>query len=73
MIWVIVCLVVLIVVVGCIFKLHCFTSYTCNIEEAYKEYKKWKKLYEESTHHEIELIDVENHGYYVNFHYKVKK
>lgn len=71
--WVILFIVGLIIVIGCTFNLHCFTSYTCNIDEAYKEYKQWKKLYEESTRHEIELIDVENHGYYVTFHYRVKK
>jgi len=71
--WVILFLVGLIIAIGCTFNLHCFNSYTCNIDEAYREYKQWKKLYEESTQYKIELIDVKNHGYYVAFYYKIKK
>jgi len=70
--WIVAIFIILIIICGCMFRLHCFTSYTCDLDKAYKEYKQWKELYEETTHKEIEVIDIENHGYYVTFHYRIK-
>lgn len=63
----------LILALICISDFHVFTVYTFNIDEAYSEFYKWKKHYEQTTHQEIIILDIKRGGTYVDFYYKTKR
>lgn len=63
----------LILVLICISDFHVFTAYTFNIDEAYSEFYKWKKRYEQTTHQEVIILDIKRGGSYVDFYYKTKR
>lgn len=51
---------------------HVFTAYTFDIDEAYSEFYKWKKHYEQTTNQEVIILDIKYGGTYVDFYYKTK-
>ena len=57
----------------CAFNFHVFTAYTFNIDEAYAEFHKWKKHYEQTMHREVIILEVKHCGTHTDFYYKTKK
>ena len=73
MVGVIIAIIVVVLVISLMSNFHVFTAYTFNIDEAYSEFYKWKKHYEQTTHREVIIIEVKHCGTYTNFYYKTKK
>ena len=65
-----ICLFIL--VMCCISDFHVYTAYTCNSEEAYKQFSKWRKNYEKTMRREVVVIDIQQYGTHVDFYYKTK-
>jgi len=70
MLGVILVIVAIILLISLLSDFHVFTAYTFNIEEAYEEFEKWKKNYEQTTKREIIILDIKRGGSYIDFYYK---
>lgn len=73
MLGVILVIVAIILLISLLSDFHVFTAYTFNIEEAYKEFEKWKKNYEQTMKREIVVLDIKRGGSYIDFYYKTTK
>lgn len=73
MLGVILVIIAIILLISVVSDFHVFTAYTFNIEEAYEEFEKWKKNYEQTTKREIVILDVKRGGSYIDFYYKTTK
>ena len=63
---------VVVLLISLMSDFHVFTAYTFNIDEAYSEFYKWKKHYEQTTNQEVIILDIKYGGTYVDFYYKTK-
>lgn len=73
MVGVIIAIIAVILLISLMSDFHVFTAYTFNIDEAYSEFYKWKKHYEQTTHREVIILDIKRGGSYVDFYYKTKR
>ena len=72
MVGVIIAIIVVVLLILLMPNFHVFTAYTFNIDEAYSEFYKWKKHYEQTTNREVIILDIKYGGTHVNFYYKTK-
>ena len=72
MVGVIIAIIVVVLLILLMSNFHVFTAYTFNIDEAYSEFYKWKKHYEQTTNQEVIILDIKYGGTYVDFYYKTK-
>lgn len=72
MVGVIIAIIVVVLLILLMPNFHVFTAYTFNIDEAYSEFYKWKKHYEQTTNREVIILDIKYGGTYVDFYYKTK-
>lgn len=72
MVGVIIAIIVVILLILLMSNFHVFTAYTFNIDEAYSEFYKWKKHYEQTTNREVIILDIKYGGTHVDFYYRTK-
>ena len=72
MVGVIIAIIVVVLLILLMPNFHVFTAYTFNIDEAYSEFYKWKKHYEQTTNREVIILDIKHGGTHVNFYYRTK-
>ena len=72
MVGVIIAIIVVVLLILLMPNFHVFTAYTFNIDEAYSEFYKWKKHYEQTTNREVIILDIKYGGTHVDFYYKTK-
>ena len=72
MVGVIIAIIVVVLLILLMPNFHVFTAYTFNIDEAYSEFYKWKKHYQQTTNREVIILDIKYGGTHVNFYYKTK-
>lgn len=73
MIGVIIAIIAVVLLISLMSDFHVFTAYTFDIDEAYLEFYKWKKHYEQTTRREVIILDIKRGGSYVDFYYKTKR
>ena len=64
MVGVIIAIIVVVLLISLMSDFHVFTAYTFNIDEAYSEFYKWKKHYEQTTRREVIILDIKRGGSY---------
>lgn len=72
MVGVIIAIIVVVLLILLMSNFHVFTAYTFNIDEAYSEFYKWKKHYEQTTNQEVIILDIKYGGTHVDFYYRTK-